>query len=61
MCASVGVKAKGESDQMMRNEGGGVFPESLMPAKPVFDAVKTGVRQRQTPVFGTIIASKTGV
>ena len=40
MCASVGVKAKGESDQMMRNEGGGVFPESLMSPKWVFDTVK---------------------
>ena len=50
MCASVGVKAKGESDQMMRNEGGGVFPESLMSPKWVFDAYFC---KRQTPILVT--------
>ena len=57
MCASVGVKAKGESDQMMRNEGGGVFPESLMSPKWVFDAYFC---KRQTPLLVTMNCRQNG-
>ena len=57
MCASVGVKAKGESDQMMRNEGGGVFPESL--ARERFELSNRGRRRGRVPAPAAIAQSKT--